>query len=1442
MFVLVLVVAGIANDPGGNDAAGERPEGDTSAVPRSVSDGGPIVDATGGKVKSTQVPRGTIVLTFDDGPDPKWTPEVLAVLKKHDVLATFFVTGANVTRYPDLVSAIHAQGSELGVHSFSHPDLGTKPRWRVDRELAETQLAVSGAAGVTTFLLRPPYSSSADAIDNLGWTTVQAAGEDGYISVFTTDDSEDWQRPGVDTIIRNATPKSNEEFGSIVLMHDAGGDRSQTVAALDQWIPLMKAKGFKFATVAGGAKGVIGEVTATPQDRFTGGVLVATLTVATRIVSGLTYLLIIVGVLVGVRLVLMVLFARRHAQRKQRPDFRWGPPVTEPVTVIVPAYNEIKNIEATVRSIVANDHPLEVLVVDDGSSDGTPEKVESLGIPNVRVLRQKNSGKPKALNAGIRAAQTDIIIMIDGDTVFEPDTVRLLAQPFADPTIGAVAGNVKIANRDELIGRMQHIEYVVGFNIDRRVQDVTGSIATVPGAGGAFRRKALLQVGGMSTDTLAEDTDLTIALGRAGWRVVFEERARAWTEAPATMAQLWKQRYRWSYGTMQAMWKHRRAVREKGLAGKVGRRGLAHVAAFHILLPLTAPLVDVFFLYGLIFADPALTLLLGAGMLGVQLLTAVYAFRLEGEPLDVLWVFPAQQIVYRQLMYSVLIRSVASALSGVAVRWQRMNRIGVLNNLLPKQPAAEPARAAVTDHTAALSLLSGNELQRRRESRSTSDTAPVAAVTGRERWLDLLKVAALTRVIAADVGAPAYVSLFPAWGVLFGIGGSMMARSAQHEPEVDVMGHRLRRVLIPLWVFGIVAVPLMLWQGWGAADDANPFFIANLVFWIFPFLDPPGSTAAATLIGGLWYVRACLWFVLLTPLMRAGLRRSPVVAMLVPLVVVGLDAWLSWGLSSSGGSGPALMDFCTYATCWMFGMAHRDGSLGRIHQVLLGVLAIAALAGGAVWTKLHVPELDIDEVPLSAALISAGAVILLLSASPLMAWLDRIPVLRELLGLLTGRALTIYLLYPIAIAATPLVAARLGIGSDARTLIFTTVGLAVVGVLAFGWVEDLAARRPLGFYPRSRKKKRKAKSFEGRASVPQVAPMPAAIAVPVSVPQRVRPLEPVLEGAGGPPRAAVHASGPLQAVGGRPNAVGTRPSFPPHMAPEPGQPDRQHASRQHASPEQSWPPAPSHRAGPAYPGPRHPGLQHSGPQPGLQQGSHPVPQRPGPQHVGPPPSGPQRSDQPAAPQHPGPQHPGPQHPGPQHPGPPDRGPQHTGLPDRGTQHPGPPDRGPQHPGPPDRGPQHPGPPDRGPQHADSAERRPQQSGAHPIPQHAGPPHPGSHPGLQQARPPHGDPQHADPQHARPQHPGPAPMPQHPGFPHSGPQAGLPYAGPDHHNPQHPGFPHSGPQAGLPYAGLDHHGPQHHGMQHPGSQQPVPGPPPRPQPPPPPPAQRSGRPR
>jgi len=379
----------------------------------------------------------------------------------------------------------------------------------------------------------------------------------------------------------------------------------------------------------------------------------------------------------------------------------------------------------------------------------------------------------------------------------------------------------------------------------------------------------------------------------------------------------------------------------------------------------------------------------------------------------------------------------------------------------------------------------------------------------------------------------------------------------------------------------------------------------------------------------------------------------------------------------------------------MFGMAHRDGSLSRVHKVLLAVLAVAALAGGAVWTRLYVPTLDIDEVPLAAALISAGVVIPLLSATPGMRWLDKIPVLRGLLGLVTGRALTIYLLYPVAVAAAPLVIARLGVRADARTLILATVGLTVLGVLLFGWVEDLAARRPLGIYPRYRRKKRKSKSFDTRA-VPLGAPV-LAVSEPVPVPQQAGPRQPVLQGAG--PAPALQASGPHRAVGGwsngRPGA-GPRPPVQQQVGP---------GARPPAGP-------PPHRTGPPHAGPQHPGLLHSGPQSDLPYAGP----RPGMQHSGPQPDLP----------HPGLLHSGPQpplHPGPLPPRPPQRGapPPPNGGPARPGQHSG--EQPPPQFGPPPAGPRPPG-----------RNGGPPQGTPQPSPQHPDP-HPPPPPQRRQPPPP-----------------------------------------------------------------------------------------------------------
>jgi cellulose synthase/poly-beta-1,6-N-acetylglucosamine synthase-like glycosyltransferase len=215
----------------------------------------------------------------------------------------------------------------------------------------------------------------------------------------------------------------------------------------------------------------------------------------------------------------------------------------------------------------------------------------------------------------------------------------------------------------------------MGFNLDRRLYDVLQCMPTVPGAIGAFRREALAGVGGVSSETLAEDTDLTLALGRAGWRVVYEENARAWTEAPATLRGLWRQRYRWCYGTLQSAWKHRAALWRRG-EGRIGRRGLPYLIGFQIALPMLAPLIDIFSIYGLLFLDPLSVLGFWVVFTGLQLLLGWYAFKLDGESPRVLWAMPVQQFVYRQLMYLVVVESVLTALQGTRLQWRPIARRG----------------------------------------------------------------------------------------------------------------------------------------------------------------------------------------------------------------------------------------------------------------------------------------------------------------------------------------------------------------------------------------------------------------------------------------------------------------------------------------------------------------------------------------------------------------------------------------------------------------------------------------------------------------------------------------------------------------------------------------------------------------------------------------------
>ncbi|MDX8146482.1 glycosyltransferase [Lentzea sp. BCCO 10_0061] len=576
-----------------------------------------------------ELPDGTLALAFHGGPDPKWTPRTLERLRAAGIKATFYVTGAQVTRHPDVARRIVAEGHRIGLDGFrAEGDLASS------LNLAFAQAALADALGVHTRLVGAPAEV----------------------------DSGDREYQDIGTLVRTAL----REKGGVVRLHDdgsIGGDIARELA---------KQPGYRFVLISDEQP-----VAASARERFTGAV-----TTWSQRNGGVVLVLfgtaIAIAALLGLLRTLMQL-GLAHTDRRLRRESEEEPPpwFAPPVSVVVPAFNEVLNIVATVRSIAGNNHlaDVEVIVVDDGSTDGTADVAEELDLPGVTVIRQTNQGKPAALNAGIREATHDVLVLVDGDTIFEPDTVGQLVQPFADNGVGAVSGNAKVGNRQGLLGRWQHLEYCAGSNLDRQILHALRCIPTVPGAVGAFRRAALVDVGGVSDDTLAEDTDLTMAVTRAGWRVAYRPEAKAWTEAPATVHGLFKQRYRWSYGTFQAMWKHRGALVENG---PMGRFGILYLLAFHLLLPLLAPVMDLFVLYGFLVADAPLALIVWMVFLLVQTASAGYALRLDGESLKPLWAYPLQQVVYRQLMYVVVIQSLITAVHGTQLRWMSVRRTGRL--------------------------------------------------------------------------------------------------------------------------------------------------------------------------------------------------------------------------------------------------------------------------------------------------------------------------------------------------------------------------------------------------------------------------------------------------------------------------------------------------------------------------------------------------------------------------------------------------------------------------------------------------------------------------------------------------------------------------------------------------------------------------------------------
>jgi cellulose synthase/poly-beta-1,6-N-acetylglucosamine synthase-like glycosyltransferase/peptidoglycan/xylan/chitin deacetylase (PgdA/CDA1 family) len=676
MVIVVVLIAfqGFCTHTIGTSA--EPHESSSASAPLQGSE--PLLAARAGKLYSPEsAPGRQIALSFDDGPDPRWTPQVVSVLRQFGVPGTFFMIGSQAARHPDLVRLVQAAGEEIGDHTFTHTALSNGPGWERSAQIEFTEAVLLAITGHYSRFVRPPYSATPDAVTPTDERDLAQLAGRRYLIALADYDSEDWTRPGVARIVANATPRAGR--GGIVMFHDGGGDRSETVAALRILIPRLRSAGYRFVAV----RSLLGMSAAEAEPRATGWqharavAFLWAVQLAFWLTGVLGSMILIVGVLVATRLIVLLPTAWLHA-RRTRPAPASAPAYWPSVAVVVPAYNEQVGIGRTVGSLAASTYPhLEIVVVDDGSTDATAEIVEGLELERVELLRRPNGGKAAALTTGIAHTDAEVVVMVDGDTIFEADTVTRLVQPLSDPRVAAVSGNTKVGNRARLLGRWQHIEYVMGFNLDRRLYEILQSTPTVPGAIGAFRRSVLAQLGGVPGDTLAEDTDLTLSIGRLGYRVVYAEDALAWTEAPSTLGGLWRQRYRWSFGTMQAVWKHKGAIVSRDPRQRhVGQLARPNKTLFQILLPILAPLIDLYAVYGLIFTNPVPVIAFWLAFNAGQMVIAIVAFRLDRESLRPLWALPLQQFLYRQLMYLVIIEATISALVGARASWKHIPRTG----------------------------------------------------------------------------------------------------------------------------------------------------------------------------------------------------------------------------------------------------------------------------------------------------------------------------------------------------------------------------------------------------------------------------------------------------------------------------------------------------------------------------------------------------------------------------------------------------------------------------------------------------------------------------------------------------------------------------------------------------------------------------------------------
>jgi cellulose synthase/poly-beta-1,6-N-acetylglucosamine synthase-like glycosyltransferase/peptidoglycan/xylan/chitin deacetylase (PgdA/CDA1 family) len=706
----------------------------------------------------------TLELTFDDGPDPTWTPQILDLLAKYKVPATFFVVGSEVVKYPDIVQREVQEGFAIGNHSLTHPDL--KPD-QVAQEFVSTDHIIRAVTGIGTNLVRLPYDGYAGRTADADRNGVMVNAERlGYIVSQDEFDTNDWMYGNPARSPKTPIPLPPTTADNLtILLHDGGGNRAATVEYLERLIPWARAHGYQFYTLPQVSPQVVAgasHVTPSIWDYETLVMYQALWSWPSEIISAL-FALAVLSVIVGGCVNMTLAIQRRIRYRRRFPSAvtcATGPPVS----VAIAAYNEAKVIGRTLDALRRSRYEqiIEIIVVDDGSTDSTTEVVSQVAAldPRIRLLRQENQGKATALNRAFYHAQSSAVITLDADTIFTPDTVGALARYFAEggaEKLGAVAGVVKVGNLRNLLTRWQALEYVTQVGVERGAQDAMGAIMVTPGACAAWNRDAVLNVGGFSHSTLAEDCDLALDLQRAGYRITQDDEAVSYTEAPETVGALKRQRFRWMYGNIQAMWKHRRMI----LNPRYGWLGMVTLPMG--ALSILAPLVFLPFVYAMAIVtylgQGLNTVLLYVGLFMLaQAIIATVGVGLMRERPTLLLVAPVYQLIYEPLRAYILYKSALTVLQGARTRWNKLQRTGAVAATYSGQADAPRAARPVAQPEDQPDTVSGQQTlvahpRAARTQRRYLAMPPQlsAIVRERRRWIRMsarLRRAAPTRLSA----------------------------------------------------------------------------------------------------------------------------------------------------------------------------------------------------------------------------------------------------------------------------------------------------------------------------------------------------------------------------------------------------------------------------------------------------------------------------------------------------------------------------------------------------------------------------------------------------------------------------------------------------------------------------------------------------------------------